>query len=170
VSPDYRVLLMTEYSYMSGDTEQLAQMLAQYGTDLNGDGEVRINVQNCLMGERALRTNNPGPQMVGAHLKAGDVLFFIWDEKTYEVFMDSVGPQLEEGVEFLTDLPEGPNVIRENKLYVWEWELKRENTEPVTLYFGVRNLQGTAGDKQELHDQSMKLLEAFIKNEKTGEK
>lgn len=166
VSPDHRVLLITENSYMSGTTKQLENLLAQYATDLNGDGEVVVSVQNCLYGEKARRTNNSGPQMVQAHLLAGDVMFFIWDEDSYQLFMEGVGPQLEEGVEFLSDIPcQGRGIIEEGKLYTWEFDYRRldfEGVLPKKLYFGIRAPQGTAADSKELHDQSLKLLEDFI--------
>ena len=172
-SPDYRVLLMTEDSYMSGDVEKLERFLAQYGTDLNEDGQVKVNIQNCLMGEKAIRNNNSGAQMVQAHLMAGDVLFFIWDEDTYEMFMEGINPQMEEGVAFLTDLPgEGKCLIEEGKIYTWQFDprhLDFDGIFPKKLYFGVRNLQGTALDSQELHAQSMALMEAFINDQKPAE-
>ena len=165
-SPDYRVLLITENSYMSGDTERLEHLLAQYGTDLNEDGQVKVNIQNCLYGERALRVNNSGPQMVQAHLVSGDVLFFIWDEDSYELFMEGIEPQMKDGVEFLADIPaEGRGVIEEGKIYTWEFDYRRldyEDVFPKKLYFGVRNLQGTAANSTELYEQSMALMEAFI--------
>lgn len=166
VSPDYRALLITEKSYMSGSVEQLEQLLAQQAEDLNGDGEVLVNIQNCLYGENARRTNNSGPQMVQAHLLAGDVMFFIWDEDSYELFMEGVGPQLKDGVEFLSDIPcEGRGIIEDGKIYTWEFDYRRLNYEgvfPKKLYFGVRAPQGTAVNSKELHDQSLKLLEKFI--------
>ncbi len=168
-SPDYRVLLITENSYMSGHVEQMQDLLAQYGTDLNEDGQVMVKIQNCLYGENARRTNNSGPQMVQAHLLAGDVMFFIWDEDSYELFMEGVEPKMKDGVEFLADIPaEGRGVIEEGKIYTWEFDHRRleyQDIFPKKLYFGVRSLQGTAADAQELYDQSMALMEAFIQGQ-----
>lgn len=165
-SPDYRVLLVTENSYMSGDAERLEKFLATYGTDLNEDGEVLVNIQNCLYGENARRTNNSGPQMLQAHLVSGDVLFFVWDEASYHLFMESIEPQMEDGAEFLADIPaEGRGVIEEGKIYTWEYDHRRLDFEgifPKKLYFGIRFPQGTAAESTELYDQSMALMEAFI--------
>ena len=172
-SPDYRVLLITENSYMSGDVAKIENLLAQHGTDLNEDGQVKVNVQNCLYGEQARRINNSGPQMVQAHLSAGDVLFFIWDEDSYNLMMESIEPQMQEGVSFLSDIPaEGRGVIEEGKIYTWEFDHRRldlADVFPKKLYFGIRAPIGTAANSQELHTQCMALMEAFINGQYASE-
>lgn len=165
-SPDYRVLLMTEDTYFSGDVEKLEKVLAEYGTDLNDDGQVLVNIQNCRMGKKALGANDSGSDIVMAHLQAGDVLFFIWDAPTYKFFMDSVQPKMKDGVEFLSDLDiEGATLIEEGKIYTWPVDAEKLGLAgkfPDQLYFGIRATAGSAADAKELYDQSMALLKAFV--------
>ena len=164
--PDYHVLLMTKQTYIDTDVQALEQTLAAYGQDLDGDGKVEVSIQNCRIAKDTNQQYNSGFQMVQAHLMAGDVLFFVWDESAYKMFMDGLDNVLEEGVTFLTPLPATAGVEQEGTLYNWsghpcrgEESLQRY---PETLYFGVRDTHGTADDAAELHKDCMDLLTAFM--------
>ena len=60
--PDYRVLLITETAYTQGELEALSALLEPYGTDIDGDGKVEIQVENCLYGKNVDQTRNSGVQ------------------------------------------------------------------------------------------------------------
>lgn len=164
--PDYHILLMTKQTYIDTDVQALEHTLAAYGKDLDGDGKVEVSIQNCRIAKDTNQQYNSGFQMVQAHLMAGDVLFFVWDESAYNMFMDGLDNVLEEGVTFLTPLPATAGVEQEGLLYNWSGHPCRDNVAlqryPETLYFGVRNAYGTAGEASELHTQCMDLLTAFI--------
>ena len=93
-------------------------------------------------------------------------MFFIWDEDSYHLFMESINGQMKEGESFLADVPvEERGVIEEGKIYTWEYDYRRldyESVFPKKLYFGVRAPIGTAADSRELYEQALKLLENFI--------
>lgn len=163
---DYEFLLMTEKTHVEEQITQLEQMLAAYGQDLDGDGEVEVSIQNCRIAKDTNQQYNSGFQVAQAHLMAGDVLFFMWDEGAYKLFMEGLDNVLEEGVTFLTPLPAVEGVTEDGFLYDWSGDPRAQTVPglPSTLYFGVRDTHGTAGDAQELHKESMALLEAFIKN------
>lgn len=169
--PDYRMLLVTETAYMDVDVTRLELMLTPYGEDLDGDGKVEIQIQNCIMGNTLTHQQSNGANMVQAHLVAGDVMFFMWDAKTYDFFMDSMQNALKEGDEFLADLPvENDAIIEDGKVYTWENDPRYQLVEgilPKELYFGVRAPMGTAAESNELYQQSMKLLERFVTDQKT---
>jgi hypothetical protein len=169
--PDYRVLLITETAYTGNELEALASLLEPYGTDVDGDGKVEIQVENCLYGKNVDQVRNSGVQQVQAHLVAGDRMFFMWEPSTYKQFMRSLSDG-EEEVEFLASLSvESKGIIEDGKVFNWKSdprpieELKERLPE---LYFGVRLPQGTAKNSQELHQQSLDLLERFIADEKTA--
>lgn len=161
---DYQVLLLTDKTYMEADVTAMEQLLATYGEDLDGDGKVEVSIQNCRIAKETNQQYNSGFQMVQAHLMAGDVLFFIWDEDAYELFMDGLDNALEEGVTFLTPLPAVDGVSPDGFLYNWAGDSRADGLGvfPDTLYFGVRDTHGTAGDAEQLHRDTMALLEAFI--------
>ena len=170
--PDYRVLLITESVYTSEELAALSAVLQPYGADLDGDGKVEIQIENCMYGKAVDSTRNAGIQQVQAHLVAGDRMFFIWEPKTYQQFMKSISDG-EEEVAFLTPITvKSPRLIENGKIYNWKGD-SRPIPELVErapdLYFGVRLPQGTAANAQELHQQSLELLENFIADKKTAE-
>lgn len=170
--PDYRVLLITESAYTPDELAALSAVLTPYGTDVDGDGKVEIQVENCMYGKAVDSTRNAGIQQVQAHLVAGDRMFFIWEPKTYQQFMKSLRDG-EEEISFLTPITvESQRLIEEGKVYNWKGDTRpadelRERAPE--LYFGVRLPQGTASASQELHQQSLELLENFIADKKTAE-
>lgn len=167
--PDYRVLLITETLYTQNELDALAAMLEPYGVDIDGDGKVEVRVENCLYGKDLDQSRNSGVQQVQAHLVAGDRMFFIWEPNTYKRFMRTILKDGEE-VEFLAPITvESKGIIEEGTVYNWKndprpiAELQQRAPE---LYFAVRLPQGTAAASQELHNQSMALLENFIADKK----
>jgi len=168
---DYQVLLMTKQTHMEADVTAMEQLLAQYGKDLDGDGKVEVSIQNCRIAKDTNQQYNSGFQMVQAHLMAGDVLFFVWDESAYDLFMDGLDNALEEGVTFLTPLPAAEGVSTDGMLYDWAGDPRAEELKafPQTMLFGVRDIHGTAGDEEQLHQECMDLLEAFINDKKTAQ-
>lgn len=173
-TPDYQVLLMTETAYIDNDVRVLENLLAHYGDDLDGDGKVEVNVQNCLMGDTVHQQYNSGYQMISAHLMAADVVFFIWDEDSYTRFDKSLENVTVEGGDFLTDLPVKSDQLSEDKkLWNWNGDDRRVGlleVFPEDLYFGVRNTTGTAAKAEDLHQQSMDLIQRFIEDTPTAVK
>lgn len=170
--PDYRVLLITETAYTPEELAALSAVLEPYGTDLDGDGKVEIQVENCMYGSNVNQSNNSGIQQVQAHLVAGDRMFFIWEPKTYTRFMNSITDGTDE-VAFLTPITvESERLIEEDTVYNWKGDTRPDEDlreRAPELYFGVRLPQGTAQNAGELHKQSKELLENFIADKKTAE-
>lgn len=164
--PDYHILLMTKQTYIDTDVQALEQTLSAYGKDLDADGKVEVSIQNCRIAKDTNQQYNSGFQIVQAHLMAGDVLFFVWDESAYKMFMDGLDNVLEEGVTFLTPLPATAGVEQEGTLYNWASHPCRGDVAlqryPETMYFGVRDTHGTAGEAAQLHEDCMDLLTAFM--------
>lgn len=173
-TPDYHILLMTQQTYLQTDVAEMETMLEQYGEDLDGDGKVEVSIQNCRIAKDTNQQYNSGFQMVQAHLMAGDVLFFVWDESAYTMFMDGLENVLEEGTTFLTPLPAGEGVTEDGYLYDWTGDSRREASLglqhfPKRMYFGVRDTHGTAGDAEKLHTECMELLQRFMAARTTTE-
>lgn len=161
--PDYRVLLLTKELYSAQDLAALEALLEQYGEDLDGDGKVEIQVENCQYGPHVEQSRNSGIQQVQAHLVAADRMFFMMEPDAYKYFTRTLESSISEK-DFFAPL--------EGDATVWDWkgdsrpiaELKEQAP---SLYFGVRATKGTAGKAAELYEQSMKLLENFIHDQKT---
>lgn len=164
-TPDYHVVLMTKQSYLQPELAAMEDLLAKYGEDLDGDGKVEVTIQNCRISKETNQQHNSSFQIVQAHLMAGDVLLFAWDESAYELFMGSLDNALEGDNTFLTPLPAATGVTEEGTLYDWTGDPRLvgllENL-PDTVYFGVRDAKGTAADSVQLHKESMDLLTKFM--------
>ena len=179
-NPDYRILLLTEKTYISGDLEVMQNTLAQYGKDLDGDGKVEVNVQNCMLGEQLKQQYNSNVQLFQAHLMAGDVVLFVWDEKTYDKQMKDIESLVQSDADFLSNLPAHKDVVKEGKAYNWVNNPARLAMEevcpshkpenllvPADLLFTVRNPIGTAEESAELNRQAMELLNNMMNDQKT---
>ena len=162
--PDYRVLLLTKELYSAQDLAALEALLEQYGEDVDGDGKVEIQVENCQYGPHVEQSRNSGIQQVQAHLVAADRMFFMMEPDAYKYFTRTLEDSISEK-DFFAPL--------EGDTTVWDWkgdprpiaELKEQAP---SLYFGVRATKGTAGKAAELYEQSMTLLENFIHDQKTA--
>lgn len=177
-TPDYQVMLMTESAYLDSELQLMENLLANYGEDLDGDGKVEVNVQNCLMGAELNQQYNSGYQMVSAHLAAADVLFFAWDENSYRQFSKSLDNVTVQGGDFYTDLAvESKYLSKDQK--IWNWNendqrlvmlrgmVAKDRDFPDNLYFAVRNTTGTAKGATDLHKQSLELMQRFIEDKPT---
>lgn len=180
--PDYRILLLTEKTYISADLEVMQNTLAQYGKDLDGDGKVEVNVQNCMLGEQLKQQYNSNAQLFQAHLMAGDVVLFVWDEKTYDKQMKDIESLVQSDADFLSDLPAHKDVVKEGKAFNWVNNPARLAMEevcpagkpenllfPENLFFTVRSPIGTAEESTELNRQALELLDNMINDKKTAE-
>lgn len=171
-TPDYQIVMMTKQSYLQPDIDAMEDLLAQYGEDLDGDGKVEVAIQNCRIAKDTNQQYDSSFQIVQAHLMAGDVLFFMWDDSAYTMFMDGLDytseDQAKENV-FLTPLPQMSGVWAEERVYNWAGDGRRFGVLehfPEKMYFGVRAATGTAAESGKLHEDSMRLLTKFMEARK----
>lgn len=165
-TPDYRVLLLTERAYTPQEVDTLELLLAPYGDDLDGDGTVEIHVQNCMLGEQVKMQYNSNIQMFQANLMAGDVMCFIWDQKTYKEQTPAVEELMQEGNVFLATLPfDHEGLSKDGCVYNWKGSAQQKiltdmfpKRYPEDLLFTVRHPNGTAAESKELYEQSIELI------------
>lgn len=176
---DYTILLITKNSYMDEQIKAMEMLMAPYGQDLDGDGKVEVDIQNCYMGEQGSQTYLNGTQMVQAHLMTGDVVFFVWEPSVYKSFTKSLSNIIDEDYRFLTPLPfEAEGITEEGTAWNWKDDPRQQadvfavlpeelyDPLPKELYFTVRYVSGTAGETSQLHQQCMTLLENFVTDQK----
>ncbi len=169
---DYDILLVTEGSLLDAQLELVEQELEAYGQDLDGDGEVEVNIQNCYLANPGSQTYYTNQQVIQTHLFAGDILLFMWEPKLYEEFMQNLAGEDGEQPDFLHKLAVDEGKLAEDgTVFVWDTaalreELLLENL-PKELYWGVRTASGTTEKKTELLEQSLALLEAYANGKKT---
>lgn len=167
--PDYLICMVTGQEVSAEADRQLEELLAGYGTDRNGDGVVRVEVQclNVAAGAaNPLATTNQ--QTVMAHIMARDVSLWAVVPSYYTVTLHTAfdGRESEFFVP-LNRLVETAEGVSKDAAY-WDWtgaELTSEErfaTLPKTLYWGVRALPENASDAQKRETADMvAFLEKF---------
>lgn len=155
---DYTLVLVTSKVVSTAGRDEIAQDLAVVGEDLDGDGQVTVQVL-------PLNMTDPGDKAELASFFAGGTAVFFGMEPTYyEEYIGSA--ELEnENEHYFTELAVEHEGLSENGRY-WNWNgsIATETAEPFPqdLYFGVRLPIGTAiAKKQESADHTA-LLEKFI--------
>ena len=166
--PDYRVMLITADLYTDKDLDELATYLEKYGEDLDGDGKVEVQIENCTI--NADQSRNSSIQQIQAHLVSADRMFFIWDPDGYAFFKKTVMDEADVGMDFLATIPvQDAGLIEGGKVWSWSEDDRRSDAMKERwpdLYFGVRAAGGTAAKSKDLYQNSYALLEALVADEK----
>lgn len=169
---DYDILMVTENALLDNQLQVIEQELAAYGEDLDGDGTVEVNIQNCFLASPGSQQYYSNQQVLQSRIFAGDVMLFIWEPKYYEEFMTNISTEGEEQTTFLHNLPfTGAAVAENGTVYKWDTAALREDlllqNLPKELYCGVRVASGTAEGKTAMRDACLKLLTGFAAGDKT---
>ena len=162
--PDYTVVLVTETAVLPEEVTYLEQILAQYGEDVNDDGEVVVQINNLHLGGKQYTNQDANAQALQMQLISGDTLLYLY-EPTYEQRLTAVGR--DNAHCFLTELSLSAEGVSENKLS-WNWsghsvreqDLILQNF-PEQLCFGVRYAVPEDEESAAKYEQVTKLLEAF---------
>ena len=171
-SPDYRLILVTGQGIPTEATDLLAADLEKYGRDVNGDGEVKVSIENLYLGtgdrpDQMAMVNN---QKLTTYIGAGEGMFFAFGKDQYE---DRVVQYIEadsDGAHLFDTLAVSAAGVGEESLY-WNWKddpIRKneiiEKTMPEEMYFGIRQATGSASSKKAAkeHDVCMELLRAYI--------
>lgn len=169
VDADYAVTLVTKDTMSTDAIVSLTAELQKYGVDVNGDGQVRVNVENLVLGQSVGGSSAPmestNNQKLTAYLMAGEVMIYVFDKTCYDARVDA----LTDGQPFFEPFPDTLDGVNA-ELGCWDWNGSSYQTSlwgkqmPETLYFGVRRIGGTASDEtsRQNHDAGMELLTRFI--------
>lgn len=171
VHPDYTAVLVTENALISEEVAYLEQLLADYGEDVNGDGEVVVAINNLFLGGKVYANQDANAQSLQMQLITGDTLLYLY-EPSYEDRLTAVGR--DNAHCFLTEIPFTADGVRENKLS-WNWagHTRREQDAlleifPKDLCFGVRYAVPDDEESAAERAQILKLLEAFATEQPTA--
>lgn len=164
--PDYVIVLGTQNSVSDEQTHRLADELEKYGRDIDGDGKVEVQIEPISLSGNT-QYSMVGKQKLLAHFSAGDVMFYIFDKQSYDENVAAL--QEADSYQFFSAIDVQANGLENNGTY-WNWKSDPVRSDPdlsslpENLYFGVRNVSGTAENKksQKLHDDCMDLLKAYI--------
>lgn len=90
VNPDYQIGLITQTAYPSEMAQTLENEFAKYGSDLNGDGKVVVQVNSyTIAGSSSSGNTDPNVQMAGfvkltADLSEGSSMIYITDDESFQ--------------------------------------------------------------------------------------
>lgn len=170
--PDYTAVMVTENALLSEEVTYLEQVLAGYGEDVNGDGEVVVQINNLFLGGKQYANQDVNAQSLQMQLITGDTLLYLY-EPAYEERLTAVGR--DNAHCFLTELSLSAEGMRDNKLS-WNWagHTRREQdvilaTYPRDLCFGVRYAVPDDEESAAEREQVIKLLEAFAAERPTAQ-
>lgn len=97
VEPDYQIAVLTQQSYPAALTEGMGTYLAQFGEDLDGDGQVvvQVNAYNIATGDSA-QVTDPSMQMASVakfsvDLQEGESIIFLTDEASFKENQETRG-------------------------------------------------------------------------------
>ncbi len=167
--PDYTVVLVTKQAYLSEEVTYFENVLKTYGKDVNGDGEVIVQMSNLYFGGGGT-VQNANIQALQARLLTGDTLLYVF-EPQYAARMTAVG---RDGAHcFLTALPWQMTGMSEDGLS-WNWAADERHTQdpvlkefPSELCFGVRYAQPDSEQSAAEYAACVALIEAYATNKPT---
>lgn len=173
--PDYQLTMAVTVPLPDAVIDKMEETLAACGEDLNGDGEVLVQIQalNVQTDERYTQTGVANRQAIFAQIAAGDVMMFAFASDFYESF----SANLEEGVSFFAPLGTEHELVSEDGCtFVWdlavfakqlwpEYSVEEiEKTLPDDLFVGVRATGEKATEnKKSVQQQCLELLCNYLK-------
>ncbi len=115
---DYTAMLFCDYELSDIQTEDIADSLARFGEDVNGDGKVLVDVINCSYDKNtdySARTSKTSK--IQANLTNQEVLLYITDDHAFDYYTGT----LFEDFFVNLNLPakDGTAIILNDKFYQW---------------------------------------------------
>ncbi|MBQ3093624.1 MAG: hypothetical protein IJC52_00480 [Clostridia bacterium] len=167
--PDYTVVVVTELPLLSGETAAMEEYLALGGTDLDGDGEIEVTIENLnpnFHDEMAPTIGHADMQKLMSVLATGEHMLFAFDKASYDGFIETVENVTDgDDYRFLAPIATTSSDYNADD-GTWSWKNDARRTDmglaglPEDMVFGVRTVDGTADNQQSLalHDAGEALL------------
>ncbi len=179
VTPDYSICIAASTYIPEPIVEALEKALLPYAEDVNGDGEVAVQIQalNVQKDDEYTQVGINNRQAVIAHVAAGDVMAFAFSPSFQQSFFDG----MEDGFSFFAPLGVQGETVSEDGTYfsfdlasfaqsVWPDYPKEQIDEmlPEGLSIGVRVIgEDAKNEHKQAQQQHLELLRRYINGEKT---
>lgn len=176
--PDYRLALVTDEFVDPTAAQHLGKLLSAYGTDLDEDGKVEVQVETLYIAtgnDVNYTVTSTDAQKLSAYLASGDVMFFAMDPSYYE---ERLRPLLSDTDDyaFFAELPAEAALVDGEQLWNWKGSALQQNAVfqeamPEDLWFGVRTAAGSAAakDSQKSSRECLSLLTKLINDSAKSE-
>ncbi len=160
---DYTVILGMNTYVMDEQTEPLREYLEQFAEDVNGDGEVVINLYNMTGNLDDEQNRSQQSYRLLAEMPLGNIMLIITDRDFYnfmngdEMFSSEYGDENVKGYNWT-----GTDIQQQCSPYF-----------PSDLYFCLRDIEGTGlethEDAVENYDNAKALLDKLIESSASGQ-
>ena len=158
---DYSVVLYLNQSVSLEQRIALQEMLSQYGEDINGDGEVEVEVFDVSFREDETNTNVISASRIKAigQMSLSDSMIYITDSTRFPEYMEEEY-RLYQQLDWLPDQDH----------YAWNWkgsDLQKTLSEfglPKTMYFSLRRVEGTAVAQDAGVEERLKQSEQLLRS------
>lgn len=179
---DYYVCMGAMTYIPDAVVEQMEQALAAHGTDLNGDGQVLVTIQNLNVsledstltgtGTGMMQTGMVNRQAIFAHIAARDMNIYIFDPEYYA----SLETAMEDGARFFEPLgTEHAAISEDGTWFTWDLYAFAKQAFPDTdlsswkgllpedMIVGVRAMRTEAGEEeQEITQAALTMLKGYL--------
>lgn len=154
---DYTIVTVTQGALSADARTELGEEIALCGEDLDGDGQVKVEVI-------ALDMTDPGDCVeLSSFFMSGNAVFFAMEPAYYEA---QIAELETEDTHYFTKLNgTHPGLIKDARCWNWNGTIIQqcmEGTFPKDWYFGVRLPIGTAAAKEQESADCTALLERWI--------
>ncbi|MBR2338697.1 MAG: hypothetical protein IKA63_04450 [Clostridia bacterium] len=163
--PDYQLCLAVEGYVPEAIVEVMEAELEKVGTDLNGDGEVMVTIQNLNIADgegNSLQIAAANRQVMAIHIGTRDVVLFAMSKDYYESLLTN----LTDGVSFLHPL-ETAGTAGDGTYF--EWDVKEllpkelQAYAPDPLIVGVRAFTNDIKEADlKKSEEALQLLKAYL--------
>ena len=165
---DYKVVLVTETVLHPDASELLEQELAPFGEDINGDGAVRVLVDNIgLTVAGATMGQYAGAQKLATTVGSGDFVIYCVEASVYDAKLKDL---LQQDATFYRTLP-----LPDGDAALFHWTGADARVDyALSVYFTddyvwfVRAATGTAAGKEEESDAAVRLLAAYASGDRSA--
>ena len=175
--PDYVVILGTSAVLLDHSIEPLRQHLESLGEDINGDGEVVVEIHNLFrpasadttaMTPERMRLIDSSMNRLMSELQLGNAILFITDED-YLNWIQYEWPLDEELFQ---------QILPDRGGYAYNWagsqaQLDNADVLPENLFFSIRRIENTAAENRrgiaERESQAKALLERIMESANAGD-
>ena len=175
---DYDVVVVTEYGLYPDEVEALKGYIAASGRDVDGDGEIEVEINNLTPNyydDMAPGLAHSDSQKLTSYLSTGEVMLFVFDERSYNGFMETVENVSDGTYTFFAPLETASSDYQTDEHY-WNWKNDARRTEygmgllPEDMLFGVRTPEGTASGKDAVsrYEEGKAMLETLIASAKSA--
>lgn len=164
---DYHMVIVTDEMMSAKAVEMMESVIEFSGEDLDENGEVNAIVENLVITDdyTQYQITAANRMKLMAYYTAADYVLFAYTPDRWKELMDAA-----DGIAFFADLSLGDTAGWNQAGCYWDWKgsaLQKSDVMsgmPESLYFGVRDIRDRGEKRAELTEQSIRMLQKFVRD------